>query len=305
MTRQIITYGLILIHTLAAAKSPTNPYHLYGLDINALLPFSTSELHAMHDKGVVRIEEQQSQEFKTIYFMDELGRLVKEENNQYKNGRLVSSNHCEYYYSHSGKLVARKCFTPYDIYLDSVAYDSNDLITYYLASRTTLKGPKRWRGVHIDQEFKRVYAANGYAILVDSSEYDVRHITFNAQNEVIRIDGEQRTDSISTEIDTSGVMHKKYWYRSDQPEFRLGQLIMSKAGSPLSHTVWDMIGDGRSVVYKTNYHYDENGLLFKKENDIRYQQKDLYTYYDNSLKMEHVTIHIDRVDVRRFRYWYN
>jgi hypothetical protein len=305
MTRQIVTYGLVLIHTLAAASSPTNPYHLYGLDINALLPFSASELRAMHDKGVVRIEEQQSQEFKTIYFMDELGRLVKEENNQYKNGRIVSSNRCEFHYSHSGKLLARKCITPYDIYLDSVAYDSNDLITYYLASRTTIKGPRRWRGLHINQELKRVSEANGNAILVDSSEYGLRHITFNAENEVIRIDGEQRTDSISTEIDAMGVTLKKYWYRSEHPEFRLGQLIVLKDNTPLTRTVWDMIGDGRSVVYKTNYHYDENDLLFKTENVIRHQQKDLYTYYENALKMEHVTIHIDRVVVRRFRYWYN
>lgn len=305
MTRQILTYSLVLIHSLAAAKSPSNPYHLYGLDINALIPFSALELNSIRDQGVVRIEEQHSADHKTIYFFDATGRLVKEENHQYKNGRVKSSSACLFHYNSSGKLLSRKCVTPYDVYLDSLAYDANDRITFYIASRTTLKGPKRWRGLHIDQEFQRVSEANGISILADSSAYGVRHITFNPENEVVRIDSEQRTDSISTEIDSIGLMMKKYWYRSEHPEFRLGRSIVIKDGRPLYQTVWDMIGDGRSLVYKTNFHYDENGLLYKKENDIRYQQKDLYTYYENGLMMEHVTIHIDRVVVRRFRYRYN
>lgn len=305
MTRTYLTYLLFFVHVLVSASAPSSPYHLFEPELNDLIPFSTSEMQAMHELGITRVEVQYSNDLKTVYLIDDQGRLFKQEDIYIKKGRATSTEECIYQYNASGKLISRRCTNPIDVFLDTIAYDSNDRVIYYLSQRTTKKGSKKWRGTHVEQELRYYASDQGHTTLLDSTEFNHRYITFNNENEVIRIESEGRSDSISVELDTSGVTRKKYWYRIDHPEYRLGKEIVRRNGQPLSERIWNMIGDGRAVAYITNYHYDDDHLLYKTDSASEYQQKDLYTYYDNGMKMEHITIHIDRVVVRRFRYWYN
>jgi hypothetical protein len=286
------------------ARSPTHPYHNYAPDLSALLPFSETELKVMREQGVKWVEVTLSDEYVTVYTLDERGRVNAQEHFIRKKGRSTLTGTCAYQYNIHGRLLSKKCFDPTGEHHDTLAYDQNNRLSFYASYRTTTTGKRKWRGTHTYWKLTRSASSSANVTMLDSTEHRRALITFNEQNEVVRVEENGRTDSLSVELDTLGLSHHTWWYRKDHPEFRRGQEVISRDGRPLSETLWDMIGDGRQIIHRTHFHYDADGLLYKKENEIRYQQKDLYTHHASGLIMEHLTIYLDRVVVRRYRYGY-
>ena len=304
MPRVLLTYCMCLVWSIGYAKSVSNPYQFQAPDFASLLPFDVHELRTMHEKGVYRIEESHSNGASTVYTLDQRGLVASETSTSTYRGRS-SITECIYRYSDSGMLLSKRCTDPITVYLDTIAYDAMDRITYYRSTMTTTKGKKRSRGTMVWWELKYEASDSAHVVLLDSNEYHCRRVSLNNYNEAIRIQWKGgRIDSVYVGTETVGMRHRQYWYRDPDGSYFLGQEFVSSNGKPMTESLWNMIGDGCCLVYRKNYHYDDQGLLCKKENDIKYQQKVLYTYHENGLLMEQVTIHMDRVEVARFKYWY-
>ncbi len=305
---QTAIYGLssivaLLVTVSGGAKSPSNPYFLRAPDFDALLPFDAGMRSALRSKGVTRVIEIHQNGTETTYSLNDKGQVIKEETTWIERGRRKVSQSCVYRYTGSGQLTSVKRSDVDDVFLDTISYDSLGRVVKYLSMMTTLRGKYKGETIWWDLTLSSPHPT--HVVLKDSSEHRVCLITLNNGNEVIRIDDGQKTDSISVDIDSLGRTHQSYWYRSDTSSYRLGKKVTSEGERRTSETLWDMIWGGQQVVYRTNYYYDHTQLLYKKENEVRYQEKELFTYYDFGLPMEHVVITLQDVKVTRYQYRFN
>lgn len=304
MPRWILLVGLVLLAPGAFAKHPTSPYFFPGPDLASLLPFTPTQSRAFKKAGVNRVERTLDLIYTTTFLLNDDGRVIKSVETGTGDGKTTEGVTCEYRYNAAGQLTLRSQRDRYNVHHDTIAYDANGVVIFYRSTMSEVKGERPPQLVTTDWELRLASAGPTGNVLRSTTPEDTTLYTFDRANEVIRVNGYGRTDSVTTDPDPSGNTIRRYWYRSDTTEAHVGREEVLRDGNLLSEAQWDMDLGATTPIEKVHYRYDDTGRLLRKERDNAYQRCEFFTYDDNGFVMAHVTLSSQDVRVERYRYWY-
>lgn len=304
MSRWIVLLCACIMATGLSAKRPASPYYMPGPDLASLLPFTPAESQAFKKARVDRVERTLDMIYTTTFLLNEDGRVIKSVETSTENRKTTEGSTCEYRYNTAGQLILRTQSDRYNIFLDTIAYDANGRVVFYRSTMSEVKGKRPARLVMTNWDLRLASSSHAGNVLQATTPDDTTLYTFNITNEVIWVSAYGRTDSVTTEADASGNTIRRFWYRNDTAEARIGREEVRHIDRLLSEAQWDMVWGGSTLIDKVNYRYDDAGLLLRKERDNAHQPCEFFTYYDNGFVMNHVTLSIQDVRVERYRYWY-
>ena len=296
----LLSVALLLIQD-AQAQMPGQPYSFPAPDLEALLPFTRAESEAFRRAGVREIELVHHNGGVTRCLMNVDGRVTSLTGVEVRNDLDVHLARGLFRYDGEGRLLSRRYADDHVSILDSLAYDMDGQLTYYLSTRRdrTEKDAATETLWHLVAEPEDTMATwLGAPNSSDGCRYQV-----GPQNRFIRVRCGDRTDSVSTGTDDQGRQLRRFWYRTDDTLVHLGREEIWNDGRQLGETGWEQVGtDTRRMTYRKHFHYDEHGLLRRIDHDDPHKPKELFTYYDNGLIMEQVTVTRAHVRVERYRY---
>ncbi|MCB0782081.1 MAG: hypothetical protein KDC03_21555 [Flavobacteriales bacterium] len=296
---------LMLVATMAAAtvsqaRMPGQPYAYPAPDIEGLLPFTQAESEAFRRAGVREIEIVHHSGSVTRCQLNADGRVTSLTGVEVRNDLDVHLARSIFRYDGEGRLLSRRYADDHLSTLDSLAYDGAGLLAYYLSTRRD----RSRKDTPIDTLWHLVAGETGPWLRDRTTDGGCR-FEVGPGMRIDRIQCAERTDSVSSEADDQGRKVRRYWCRTDSSLTHLGREEVWKDERPVYETVWEKVGpDTRQVAYRKHFHYDEEGLLRRSDHDDPHKPKELYTYYDNGLVMEQVTVTRLHVRVERYRYTY-
>ena len=293
--------GTLSLAAAAQARMPGQPYSFPAPDLEALLPFTRAESKAFREAGVREIEIVHQDGSVSMCKLNAEGLLDSFTEVEVRNDLEVHIARGVFRYDREGRLLIRRYADDRLSVVDSLAYDAQGRLSHYLSTRrdrSVKNGPTDtlWHLVVQDPDSQRV-------LLRDLSTPDERLFELDAQGRIVHVRTGSRTDSLSVDTLQDGRVMHRCWYRTDSADFRLGQEMEWVDGRLRTETVLELGDDGR-LAYRKHFHHDPDGRLRRIERDDLHQDKELYTYYENGLVMEQITVTRLHVWVKRFRYAY-
>jgi hypothetical protein len=272
-------FFLFLVLSLnGLASMPSSPYHFYAPNFDNLLPFSHKELDTYKNLKIKEIEISKSEHEKTIFFFNSQGILYMDQS-FYKNKEIGST---QYLFNKKGlpTYIESKEENGKFIFIDTIAYSENGIVTYYHSYEKVVKRNKV-KSINTSWHLTLNSSSLKSVILIDTS-YLERLFTVNNLNQVIKIQNTYRTDSIQTHVSGRDSI-KIYWYKTNTDTvFNIGKQIHYTNGLIDTVKTYNEVYKGKLVTSTTIFEYNNNLLArIYKKND--YGGKSFYTYYNNGL----------------------
>ncbi len=304
MSKLLLTCLLILTSWMVFSKSPTQPYQFNGPDFDQFLPFSLATLQTFQKKGVNKVERSWGN-FRTTYFFNDQGQLVSDQEIWIKKKKKVETRSTTYQYDTGGRLTVKHVTGEDFVWYDSLAYDNRGRIIHYYHYQQYLTRKKKNWVKEVGYQLQLHSSNDQQVVLVDSTQNTTWQYTLDNDNQIRLIQRPFPTDSVSITWQDKEAYTKKYWYRlKGDTLFRLGQEVNYKKGLKQTETLWERVWDGKRIVYKTYYRYDEQHRLLRIENENPHQRKTFYTYNFTGLLMKEIAMLQNTVQVTQFNYWF-
>jgi hypothetical protein len=271
-------------------NGPSNPYYFNDLVIEELMPLSQSNMAIIKKEKIIELKMQYASGFTKIFLFDKKG-LPYSMALLDKRGKTKSE--VIYKFDKGGRLLVRHTTSKEEQLYDSVFYDSEGKMTYYLSKSST------------GSEFELMVQEHGgnETVLKGKSALGTERIlTLDAENNIIKSFVDGRVDSISYEYQAEKVVNKQYWVKvNDRSEFRLGRKILYQDGQPATDIIFDLAYQQGTVYEKIHYGYSESCLIFVRDEN-RFGAQLFYICNDSNLPEKRIQVTADIISLTNYSY---
>ena len=282
-------------------STPAFPYSFFGPDFSQLLPFNFDELKEYKKLKIKEIEISYSKKHKTIYYFNKEGTLYQDQS--FKNNKKTNSSKYEF----NSKGFPTYIETNYDHgklnFIDSFAYNKNGVINYYLS---LIKNIKRRGITSIDTMWCFVSKPNSKSPYILKSTVSKRRIKVDKSNEVIKVIGNHRTDSVQF-LTKDNELTILYWHKTCRDtSYRIGKKMHYTNGLIDTISVYDIAYFTKHITCQQTFQYNRQELLLRQNQKNDNGTKSFFTYYNNgllsNLPKKIITLEKRKSKIMQFKY---